>query len=431
MQKLDVIGRLIPVVIVGLLAVGCLPGERSIPVYSDAVPVAGNSWVMNDLSANSSMISRNGLVNWSDAETMVSTFFRTSGTGAIDIAMIARVVSGKSTIEVAFACEQRRVKLTNTEFDTIYIGRFDLGSPGYQTLGMRGLSKTDSVYAEVREILIGGEAIGDKAYYLKDDFYFGRRGPSVHLLYKIPEESGDVVLFYNEITVPEGNDIPGSFFMANGFSHGYFGIQVNSETERRILFSVWSPFQTDNPKEIPEEYKIIMLDKGADVITGEFGNEGSGGQSFRRYYWQAGTKYGFLLRGEPGVKGSTDYTAWFFAPEIGDWELIASFRRPKTDTYLKGIHSFLENFRTETGPITRQGYFSNQWVSNTKGEWFELDEAVFTADATARKEARLDYAGGAEGSSFFLKNCGFFNVRTAINSEFRREKTGNRPLILP
>ena len=431
MQKLDVIGRLIPVVIVGLLAVGCLPGEKSVPVYSDAVPVAGNSWVMNDLSANSRMISRNGLVNWSDAETMVSTFFRTSGTGAIDIAIVARVVSGKSTIEVAFACEQRRVKLTNTEFDTIYIGRFDLGSPGYQTLGMRGLSKTDSVYAEVREILIGGEAIGDKAYYLRDDFYFGRRGPSVHLRYKIPEESGDVVLFYNEITVPEGNDIPGSFFMANGFSHGYFGIQVNSETERRILFSVWSPFQTDNPKEIPEEYKIIMLDKGADVITGEFGNEGSGGQSFRRYYWQAGTKYGFLLRGEPGVKGSTDYTAWFFAPEIGDWELIASFRRPKTDTYLKGIHSFLENFRTETGPITRQGYFSNQWVSNTKGEWFELDEAVFTADATARKEARLDYAGGAEGSSFFLKNCGFFNVRTAINSEFRREKTGNRPLILP
>lgn len=431
MKNSDVIGRLIPVVIVGLLVVGCLPGEKSIPVYSDAIPVAGNSWVMNDLAANSKMVSRNGLVNWSDAETMVSTFFRTSGTGAIDIAMIARVVSGKSTVEVAFACEQRRVKLTNTEFDTIYIGRFDLGSPGYQTLGMRGLSKTDSVYAEVREILIGGEAIGEKAYYLRDDFYFGRRGPSVHLRYNVPAESGDVVLFYNEITVTEGNDIPGSFFMANGFSHGYFGIQVNSETERRILFSVWSPFQTDNPKEIPEEYRIIMLDKGTDVVTGEFGNEGSGGQSFRRYYWQAGTKYGFLLRGEPGVKGSTDYTAWFFAPEIGEWELIASFRRPKTDTYLKGIHSFLENFRTETGPITRQGYFSNQWVSNTKGEWFELDEAVFTADATARKEARLDYAGGAEGSSFFLKNCGFFNVRTAINTEFTREKTGNQPLILP
>jgi hypothetical protein len=47
-----------------------------------------------------------------------------------------------------------------------------------------------------------------------------------------------------EITVPVGQDPIGSYFMANGFGEGYFGFQVNSKTERRVLFSVWSPFRT-------------------------------------------------------------------------------------------------------------------------------------------------------------------------------------------
>ncbi len=413
-----------------VLLLACTPVEKTQPVYTEHIPVAGNSWVMNDLSANSRIVSSKGVVNWKEPETSISTFFRTSGTGKIDIAVIARVVSGKSSVAFSFAGKERKVRIESTEFDTIRIGTFSLGNSGYHSLGMRGLSRTDTVYAEVREVLIGGEALGEKVYYLKDDFYFGRRGPSVHLKYKVPEQAGNITLFYNEITISEGNDVPGSFYMANGFSHGYFGIQVNSDTERRILFSVWSPFQTDNPADIPEEYRIILLDKGNEVEAGSFGNEGSGGQSYRRYYWKTGTTYGFLLKGEQVVKGSTDYTAYFYAPETGEWQLIASFRRPKTETWLTNLHSFLENFRTETGPITRQGQYSSQWVCNTEGEWYEITEATFTADATARKDARLDYAGGVESGSFFLKNCGFFNVNTPINSGFSRVATGKKPKIV-
>lgn len=81
---------------------------------------------------------------------------------------------------------------------------------------------------------------------------------------------------YNEVTVPEELDEIGNYFMANGFGGGYCGIQVNSEMERRILFSVWSPCSTDNPENIPEEQRIRMLAKGENVHVGEFGNEGSG-----------------------------------------------------------------------------------------------------------------------------------------------------------
>jgi len=84
---------------------------------------------------------------------------------------------------------------------------------------------------------------------------------------------------------------------------------------------------------------------------------------------------------------------------------------------------------TEMGQFTRKGIYSNQWVRNTEGKWFELTEAKFTADATARKNSRLDYAGGSEGNHFFLKNCGFFSDRTSIDSFFRRTKLGIEPGI--
>jgi hypothetical protein len=309
------------------------------------------------------------------------------------------------------------------------VGTVEIKEMGYHFIEIQGVKKAGEYFPEIESILIGGEAAEGKVYFAKDDFYWGRRGPSVHLNFQVPENAGNIAYFYTEITVPENNDVLGSYFMACGFAQGYFGIQVNSETERRVLFSVWSPFNTDNPGEIPEDQKIKLLKKGADIYTGEFGNEGSGGQSYYKYLWKAGTTYKFLLKAKPTGKDETDFTAWFFAPEVGEWNLIASFRRPKTDVHLTRLHSFLENFYTETGNVTRKGIYSNQWIYNTEKKWIEITKMKFTADATARKESRMDYSGGAENQSFFLQNCGFFNETTTIDSYFERKATGIPPII--
>jgi hypothetical protein len=58
-----------------------------------------------------------------------------------------------------------------------------------------------------------------------------------------------------------------------------------------------------------------------------------------------------------------------------------------------------------------------------------LKRARFTTDATARKEASLDYSGGIEKGGFFLKNCGFFNDRTNIDTWFKRQESGNILMI--
>lgn len=257
-------------------------------------------------------------------------------------------------------------------------------------------------------------------------YYFGRRGPSVHLSYFMPEDV-DVKWFYNELSVDKGDDPIGSYFMANGFGEGYFGMQVNSASERRILFSVWSPYVTDNPSEIPDSEKIILLRKGKDVVTGEFGNEGSGGQSFMRYNWEAGQTYRFLNSVEPDGKGNSIYTAYFFDNKSNKWILIASFKRPKTNTWYKRAHSFLENFDTKRGNVSRKVKCGNQWVCDTNGQWHELNRARFTGDDIAKVAYRLDYDGGVEDDHFFMKNTGFFVTQTQLNTVFERVKRGKKP----
>ncbi|MCK0158043.1 DUF5077 domain-containing protein [Cellulophaga sp. F20128] len=395
---------------------------------SIAVPPGGNSWIVNNLEENRKVISKEGIQSWTNTESVIRTYFKTNAAGEIHVGLMASVPEGKSKIKVTVGNTSKEVKLTGADLQKIQVGTFKLKTAGYHFIEIQGIEKSDATIATIKEVLIGGPATHKEVTFVKEDFYWGRRGPSVHLSYQAPKDI-DIQWFYNEITVPEKEDVIGSYYMANGFGEGYFGMQVNSETERRVLFSVWSPYETQNPNDIPEDYKIILLGKGAGVTTGEFGNEGSGGQSYKVFNWKAGNTYKFLLKGEPSVNNSTDYTAYFFAPEENEWKLIASFRRPHTSTYLKRQHSFLENFVTSTGFKSRKGLYSNQWVHDTKGVWHELTKAKFTADATARKGSRLDYAGGVEGNNFFMENCGFFSETTTIDATFERKANGIAPQI--
>ncbi len=393
------------------------------------LPAEGNAWITGKAGNVMKMIGKGGIQNWKDAETGFKIWFRNEKPGWAEVSLKARVLAGESTIRAALGNVSKKVRIKGTDFNSIPIGKFLIDEIGYHCIELQGIKKEGDVFADIESIQISGTITEGSLYFVRDDFYWGRRGPSVHLNYQVPEATGNIRWFYNEITIPEGNDVQGSYFMANGFAEGYFGIQVNSFSERRVLFSVWSPFKTDNPREIPEKFRIKMLKKGENVYTGEFGNEGAGGQSYLKYFWKAGNTYQFLLEALPSVEGYTDFTAWFFPPESGKWQLIASFRRPETLTWVKRPHSFLENFNPETGDLSRKGFYSNQWICNSDGKWTELTRARFTADATARKKARLDYAGGSVDNQFFLKNCGFFSETTLIDTYFDRKPNGISPVI--
>ncbi|WP_430810747.1 MULTISPECIES: DUF3472 domain-containing protein [unclassified Carboxylicivirga] len=398
--------------------------------YNISVPLQGNAWQIGDeVGHYRTPFDKDGSYRMNDENSGIRIYFRTEKTGEIQLGLNAKSTGGPSKIKLCFKGEEEMLTFSDTSWHNSNAGVFTITEPGYHEVVLKGVDKSSESFVLLKDLLLAGEAVSDSVYYVKDSFYWGRRGPSVHLGYQVPEGFGDIEYFYNEITVPEGQDVLGSYFMANGFAEGYFGIQVNSPTERRILFSVWSPYKTDNPNEIPEGQRIQLLKKGEGVNTGKFGNEGSGGQSYRRYNWKAGQTYKFLLKAQPSVNNSTDYTAWFMDPEIDEWQLVASFRRPKTSTYIKRPHSFLENFMTQMGNVSRMAYYTNQWVCNADGQWQELTKARFTADATAHKDARLDYAGGVHEGKFFMKNCGFFSERVAFDQYFERAPKGMQPEI--
>ena len=380
------------------------------------VNAAGNAYITSGNSASIDEHS-NTIRNWIDKETVISFYFRANECGKIDIALQAK---GKSRIEVSLLGKRKKVTLNSDTLSRIDVGTFKVKTPGYIKMDIRGLKINEGEsFGSVAAVIVGGEM--QNIAFVAPDFstHFGRRGPSVHLGYVLPKE--DVEWFYNEVIVPEEGDIPSSYYMACGFSQGYFGMQNNSPHKRRVLFSVWSPFETDNPAEIPDTMRVTLVKKGENTIINDFGNEGSGGQSYIHYDWKAGERCRFLMGVKPDGNGNTIYTAYFFDNNKGEWSLIASFRRPQTSTWYTGAHSFLENFNPVMGYINRKAYYTNQWARTTDGRWVPVSKARFTCDTTGAKEMRFDYTGGIEGDCFFLSMGGFFDEYMKSGTYFERK----------
>lgn len=398
------------------------------PNTAISVPTGGNSWIL-DARSGAPKQERKVSKRLEDPNEISKTFVRFGNKGNLDIWIEAAIEEG-GTLRVAVGQDSKTIALQKAPLGMVFLGNWPEVDSGYNDINLQADGKL--VVSKFERILLHGSATAGNNHYVANDeenfFYWGRRGPSVHLKYHVPEDK-QLIYYYSEVTVPVGQDILGSFYMANGFDGGYFGMQVNAETERRILFSVWSPFDTDKPEDIPVNQRIQLLKKGEDVYVGEFGNEGSGGQSYLKYDWKAGSTYGFLLKGQPCGDGTTDYTAWFLVPEEGQWRLIASFKRPKTDSYLKGFHSFLENFDPKQGIFGRKVHLANLWVGTMEGIWTPVTKARFTYDNTARMGYRLDYAGGIEGDRFVLQNGGFFNQYTNFGTMFQIRRPMTSPSV--
>ena len=285
------------------------PQTKSIISDTTTIPLGGNTFI-EPKGVASDAISENGITTWSSEKSTFNIYFKNEKTRtcALYIALLPGEFSSK--IKCTLGEKSQVVQLAKFQKNPVFVGNFVL-TAGYQKLVLEGISKETNNFAAISSLIILTHEPGEFSF-VKDNidnrFYWGRRGPSVHLSYTVPMEK-NVKWFYNEVTIPVGLDPIGSYFMANGFAEGYFGIQVNSENERRVLFSVWSPFKTDNPASIPEDQKIKLLKKGEGVYTGEFGNEGSGGQSYLRYKWEAGKTYQFLNSVEADCSGTTNYTA--------------------------------------------------------------------------------------------------------------------------
>lgn len=388
------------------------------------VALAGNAFLTKASRNASEVINESGLANWTSPATVASAWFRVAADAncagscpaTVTLALNASLAgSNHSTVRVTVNGSPVTVKLEGTASKSYPLGTFSVPA-GYVRVDIKGVSKDGGYFGDVASIGVKSAAAIN---YANDpaNFYWSRRGPSVHMGYTAPPATE---YFYNEVTVPEQQDAIGSYFMANGFNGGYFGMQVKSASERWLLFSVWDG---DNGA------RTTLVGKGAGVVDNSFGGEGTGGQAYLTYHWNAGTTYKFITRAHPDGQGNTDFSAWFFAPELGVWRYIATWKRPATSAYMAGLYSFVENFIDTNGYLERSARFGNQWARSSAGNWQELTAGRYTADATATNGQRLDYAGGVSDGSFYLRNGGFFSPPVPYNQRFTRPATGSVPQV--
>lgn len=393
--------------------------------FSELIPLGGNSYTTSGLG-NLSIIPE-GVISWTGTDKELTVYFYANK--EVECKFTFPILAHLDPIKyrASFNHQFFDIEVAPSERE-INIGVHTL-KKGYNSISLQGL-ETAAVFSELLNLKIYSNELLDLNFVrdnLQNRFYWGRRGPSVHLSYQFPENT-DIKWMYSQVEVPEDFDQLGTYAMANGFGEGYFGMQVNSETERRVLFSVWSPYDTQNPNDIPEDQRIKLLKAGEDVYVGEFGNEGSGGQSYLVYPWKAGVSYQFLNSVEPDGNGNTIYTAYFKDPEVDEWKLIASFLRPQTNTWYTHPYSFLENFNPEKGYETRKAYYHQLWARDTQGNWHDLNKAVFTTDDIGRRAYRLDYKGGVETGRYYLQHCGFFNDHSIVDSSIGQDQ-GEAPII--
>ncbi|KAI8344539.1 hypothetical protein BC941DRAFT_464756 [Chlamydoabsidia padenii] len=191
-------------------------------------------------------------------------------------------------------------------------------------------------------------------------------GTALHNHWRIPKDFGDVAEMESSIRVPKGSDPIKSFWMANGWSGGYLGMQHNTPTTRTILFSAWDAAWNDD-----SGGKVIGIKKGKNVIVEPFGGEGEGMHAKYLYNWTAGETIYFRLRASVNEDtNSTDYSAWWRPETQKNWNFIATLRVENMQSWLTSSQGFLENYGHDYSQI-REGFWGNFSVTNSNGETYK------------------------------------------------------------
>ncbi len=369
---------------------------------------------------------KRGVTNWSDAANKIVWHGNIKTPGKLEISLALRMPETKSaeykvrvaekTLSAKASVGDDKEKVINVAF-----GSVEIEKPGYYSFALEGVSKDGKTFGDVEALVFSGPATEGAHFNLKPR----RNAASVHLMYPIPKDA-KVEWFYNEVTVR--TEPLWSYYMACGFHRGYFGIQVNSPTERRIIFSVWdSGNEGVDRKKVADDDRVQLLGKGENVVASDFGNEGTGGHSHLIYNWKKDETYRFLVSAKPDGTHTT-YSGYFFFPETQKWGLIATFRAPKDGSYLKGLYSFNENFVGTNGDLRRLAEYGNQWVKSADGKWTELLTAKFSHDGTGKKD-RLDYGAGLADGRFYLSNGGYVGDPIKYGDEIKRPAIGKQPEI--
>lgn len=372
--------------------------------------------------AHGARVSGDGISRWTDPGQKIVWGGEINTAGWVQAGLVVRVPTGQvSKLRLSTGVQSFEATAAGDGPNPVLMrfGTFDL-SAGPRVFTLESLNEKGKNAVVLDSLLLIGPAAKDAHFNLKER----RNTASVHLSY--PNPKGEkIAAFYCEAT---GIEEPlWTYYEACGWSRGYFGMQINSPTERRIIFSVWDASGGHNDRsKVSSEDQTLLVAKGEGVDTGGFGGEGSGGHSHLVYPWKTGEKQRFIVECKQAENLHTIYSGYWFHPEKKQWMLISSWNAPKDGHWLDGLYSFSENFGGQNGNLRRKALFGNQWVRTVEGKWIEITTAHFSHDETGGGD-RLDRFMGIEDGQFFLSSGGFVPGFTKYGTPFTRPAIGHPP----
>jgi hypothetical protein len=396
-----------------LFALNCAQAELRVPAFTAYL----------EPDPEGAEVSHSGISAWTDPALKVLWFGEIKTSGQLKVSLELSLPAGaesKLRLTVAGKSQDATVKGAGDDLVKADFGSFEIPAAGYQKFTLESLNPAGQNACHLQTLVLDGPASVDAHFNFKSR----RNAASVHLLYPTSEFT-NIDAFYCEVT---GKITPlWTYFEACGWHRGYLGMQVNSPTERRIIFSVWdSGNEAVNRNKVAAPDRVTLIAKGDGVNAGDFGNEGTGGHSDLKYNWKTGEKQRFLVTAQPTDATHTIYSGYWFQPEQKKWMLISSWKAPKDGGYLHGLYSFCENFGGSNGELQRKALYGNQWFRTADGQWHEQTTATFSHDPTGKAD-RLDRFMGVEDGQFFLSNGGFIPGFTQYGALFTRPATGQSP----
>ncbi len=380
---------------------------------------------LDPIPGGASVSETSGIRGWTDPKTRALWFGEIKTPGKLDCSLELRLpadATSKLRLTVAGQSHEATAVGASTNSVMVDFGSFALKEAGYQKFALESLNPIGQSAGDIDALVLDGPATAGAHFNLLSR----RNAASVHLLYPAPKEI-KVAAFYCEVTGVE--DPVATYYMACGWHRGYFGMQVNSPTERRIIFSVWdSGAEAADRAKVGAENRTTLVAKGEGVHAGDFGNEGTGGHSHLVFPWKTGETQRFLVTAQPTNDTFTVYSGYWYRNDTQRWMLISSWRAPKDGGWLRGLYSFSENFDGRNGHLRRKALFGNQWIRDDAGQWQELVTASFSHDRTGKAD-RLDRFMGVENGQFFLSQGGFVPGFTKFGEKFTRPARGTPPAI--
>lgn len=309
--------------------------------------------------------------------------------------------------EMGFKNMERKLKINGTgENDTIFASVVNIPETGYYRYELKPLTDPDNAIT-INSLLFN--AYDNDSQVNHTDY---QSSPSVHLSFRSTEpttKSYDWI--YEEILVPEGGDPLATYYMSLGFFRGYMGIQTNSPTERRVLFSVWDSKDADHDKTMVAADFVSLVDKGKETTVNSFGNEGTGGQSYvKTADWKTGKPVKFLMNIRKTDSSTVVISAWYSVSDQEGWKYVASWRAPHEQRMFDGFYSFIENYGYTNGQYPRKAYYYNAWGrEDATGKWINFNKVGFS-HTDGKEGQRVDYEQGVSPEypdRFYMASGGY------------------------